>query len=149
MLEYRRGIAEAAQGVRDGQLRRLLRELLTESEEPLQTLFRLAKGLEDRRQNQLLRGDLARLRSKSDPLSATEREQLTSLERLEEATRLSSALITDTQAILGRCYAQTREIALERNIAEGEGGRFTVQLRDQAVLLGQVREALHDVYGRR
>ena len=150
MLEYRQGIGEVARGVGDGEPRRLLGELLRASDEPLPALFRLAKEVEDRRQSRLLRSDLVRLRSKTEPLSAAEREQLASLERLDEVARLSGRLIDDTRAILGRCYAESRELALARNLAEGDAQHLMGELREQAGLLGHVTEALREIHaGRR
>lgn len=149
MLEYRQGIAEAARGLGDKQLRGVLSEVLLASDEPLRTLFQLAKEVDDGRQNRLLRSDLVRLRSKTEALSATEREQLASLERLDELARLSGRLIADTQAVLGRCYAHSREIALARNLADGEAQYLMNQLREQAVLLSHLTQALREVYARR
>lgn len=137
-----------AQVVGDKDLRRMLNEVVTASEELLPALLRLAKRVEDGRQSRLLRDDLARLRGRAELLSETEREQLSSLERLDELSRVSGALIDDTQAILGRCYAQSRGLTLARGLAEGEAQLLIRQLREQSALLGHVTEALREVGAR-
>ena len=148
ILEYRRGIAETARDLDDGRLRLLLREVLRESQRPLPLLFHLAKEAEDPRQHRLLHGDRTRLRGKTAPLSAAEREQLASLERLDEVTRLAGQLVDDALAILGRCYAQTRELALVHDLADGQAEHLMIHLRDQAALLGHLTDAFREVHSR-
>lgn len=145
-VEYHREIDRVVCSIDDRHLRSQLRRPLRDIDRPTKTMFKLAKQLESYGEDRLLVGDLVRLRDNAASLTAEEQVQLDSLERLDGAARIGNRLIREMLAILGRCYAQTREVALIRDLEIEPAHLLIEQLREQAAGLHQLSEALHEVY---
>jgi hypothetical protein len=146
---YERAVRQAIRETSSPTLRESLALITREIADPVGLIFVLAKRLEAYRSDTLLQQDLRGLVAGRATLTEPQREQLTSLEKLDSLMRESAAAIDGALAQLGASYSA---VQLARSAGELRGATVDdvlADLRTQRRQLSALNESLDEVYSER